>query len=374
MRAAAIHALANLLPDHADLRAAVAAKLDDENDPFGHVRAAAIQALANLLPDHADLRAAVAAKLDDKDSDTRAEAIQVLTNLLPDHADLRAAVAAKLDDEDSDVRAEAIKALVDSETYQIHIWKLLGHFDWQTRRDVLYALSTKLPGDKVHRIFTILDCQESNSGRAAAIQASQPYSQTTLTCAPPSPPNSTMKIVTRAPKPSKVLANLLPDHADLRAAVAAKLDDEDSDTRAEAIRALANPLPNHADLRAAVAAKLDDKDSDTRAEAIRALTNLLPDHADLCATVAAKLDDENDPFGHVRAAAIRACSRICSQITRTCALPSPPNSTMRMIHSGKCAPKPSACSRIYSQTTLTCAPPSPPNSTMKTCAPKPSRR
>ena len=95
----------------------------------------------------------------------------------------------------------------------------------------------------------------------------------------------------------QVLANLLPDHADLRAAVAAKLYDED--VRAEAIQALANLLPDHADWRAAVAAKLDDEDSGVRAEAIRALANLL-------------------------------------QTTPTCAPPSPPNSTMK-----SCAPPPS---------------------------------
>ncbi len=76
--------------------------------------------------------------------------------------------------------------------------------------------------------------------RAEAIRAARRiYSQTMRTCALPSPPNSTIKIVACAPKPSARSRNLLPDHADLCAAVAAKLDDENWLVRATAISALA---------------------------------------------------------------------------------------------------------------------------------------
>jgi hypothetical protein len=77
-----------VLPDHPDLLAAVAAKLDETDDPNGNVRRAAISALAGVLPDHPDLLAAVAAKLDDFDEAVRSASVLALLPLLPQESTL----------------------------------------------------------------------------------------------------------------------------------------------------------------------------------------------------------------------------------------------------------------------------------------------
>jgi HEAT repeat protein len=99
----------------------------------------------------------------------------------------------------------------------------------------------------------------------------------------------------------QALAPLLEKHADLRATVTAKLDDESTSVRHAAIEALAPLLGKHAGLRAAVIAKLDDESTSICRAAIQILAPLLEKHADVRATIAAKLDDEN---AYVRSAAI----------------------------------------------------------------------
>jgi diadenosine tetraphosphatase ApaH/serine/threonine PP2A family protein phosphatase len=99
------------------------------------------------------------------------------------------------------------------------------------------------------------------------------------------------------------LGPLLATDAELRAAVRAKLDDDDSNVRQAAVSALGPLLATDAELRAAVRAKLDDPWGNMRQAAVSALGPLLATDTELRAAVRAKLDDDDS---NVRQVAVNA--------------------------------------------------------------------
>jgi len=280
VRGVAVAALGSVVESEADVRAAVLARLVDEE---WFVRFMVVLMLRGVVGSDTEVRAAALARLADKKRYVRSAAVSALGSVVGSDAEVRTAVLARLADEDSNVQSAAVEVLAelagtDAEVYQA-IRDQLETRDWSVRQAVGQALGDTLSSAQV---------------RSDEILGVLVFLQDSL---------ETVESVGFQTRALDVLVELMGSDAEVRAAVLARLADEDSDVRRAAVRALTDVVGSDTEVRAAVLARLADKDSNARSAAVEALAGVAGSDTEVRAAVLARLADEE---GDVRSAAVRA--------------------------------------------------------------------